>query len=164
MRINAIVATDENHAIGKDNQIPWYLPADLKYFKKTTLNHHILMGRKSFLSIGRPLPRRVNMVLTRDPFFTANGVVVVHSVDEALDIAKKAGEEEFFVIGGGEIYRQCLSITDRVFRTLVHTEVEGDTFFPELPPEEWKLISEEKHQPDDRNKFHYSFQIYERKR
>ncbi len=164
MRINAIVATDKNNVIGKDNQIPWYLPADLKYFKRQTLNHHIFMGRKSFLSIGKPLPRRVNMVLTRDPFFSANGVVVVHSVDEALDIARKAGEDEFFIIGGGEIYNLCLPITERVFRTLVKAEVEGDTFFPELPAEEWKLTSEEEGEVDERNKIPFVFQIFERRK
>jgi dihydrofolate reductase len=162
MIISAIVATAKNNVIGKDNQIPWYLPADLKYFKKTTLNHHVIMGRKSFQSIGRPLPKRTNIVITRNAFFTATGVQVVHSIDEALHKALLQGEQEAFIIGGAEIYRQSMPYWDRVYLTRVDLEVEGDTYFPELDPEEWTCVSSEPQEPDEKNKFPYTFEVYER--
>ena len=162
MTISAIVAISKNRAIGKDNQIPWYLPADLKYFKKKTSGHHLLMGRKSFLSIGRPLPNRINMVLTRDPFFVASGITTVHSIEEGIQLAKEAGEEELFIIGGGEIYRQCLPLTEKIYLTEVDVEVDGDTFFPELPEDEWALMSQDPQSPDEKNKFSYNFKVYRR--
>ena len=103
MTISAIVATAKNNVIGRNNEIPWYLPADLKYFKKTTIGHHIIMGRKSFLSICRPLPKRTNIIVTRDPFFMASGCIVCHSIQEALNMAKENGDDEAFIIGGGQI-------------------------------------------------------------
>ena len=163
MRISTIVAVAANNVIGHENQIPWYLPADLKYFKRTTLNLPILMGRKNFLSIGKPLPNRVNIVVTRDAFFNASGVVVVHSIPEGIELARQAGETELFIIGGGEIYRQCMDLTDRLYITEIETDVEGDVYFPEVDTETWKLISEERHDPDDRNKYAYSFKVYDRK-
>jgi len=162
MTISLIVAISKNRAIGIDNQIPWYLPADLKYFKKTTLGHHILMGRKSFLSIGKPLPGRTNLVLTRNPFFTAGGISVVHNLEEGLNAAETAGENELFIIGGGDIYRQSLELADKLYITEVDLEVEGDTFFPEINNEDWQLVSEDHHEADERNKWNYCFKIYER--
>nr|MBS0036688.1 dihydrofolate reductase [Saprospiraceae bacterium] len=163
MTISAIAAMSKNRVIGKDNQIPWYLPNDLKYFKKKTTGHHLLMGRKSFRSIGKPLPNRVNIVLTRDPFFMASGIIVAHSVEEALNIAKNAEEDEFFIAGGGEIYRQCLPITDRIYLTEIDLVVEGDTFFPELPEGQWKLIAEDPHPADEKNKYAYNFKVYQKR-
>lgn len=163
MIISAIVATDKNNVIGKDNQIPWYLPADLSYFKKTTLEHHLIMGRNSFRSIGRPLPKRVNIVVTRDPFFTADGVLVAHSVEEALGMAFDGGEEEVFIIGGGEIYRETADLWDRVYLTEVDLEAEGDVFFPTLDPAVWTEVWREAHEPDEKNKWAYTFRILERK-
>ena len=162
MIVSAILAMSKNRVIGKDNQIPWHLSADLKYFKRTTLNHHIIMGRKTFLSIGKPLPKRTNIVLTRNPFFVASHVLVVSSIEEALNIAEENGEEEVFIIGGGEIYRQSMPYWDKVYLTRVDIEVEGDVFFPELDNKEWRLLSDEPHEADEKNVYKYSFQVYER--
>ena len=162
MTISLIVAISKNRVIGIDNQIPWYLPADLKYFKRTTLGHHILMGRKSYLSIGKPLPRRTNLVLTRNAFFTAAGIQVIHSIEGGIELAKAAGEDELFIIGGGEIYRQSMELVDRMYITEVDIETEGDTFFPEIDESQWKLSSEEYHEADERNKWNYCFKIYDR--
>jgi dihydrofolate reductase len=162
MTISAILAMSKNRVIGKDNQIPWHLSADLKYFKRTTLNHHIIMGRKTFLSIGNPLPKRTNVVLTRNPFFIASNVLVATSIEEGLQLARDNGEEETFIIGGGEIYRQSMPYLDKIYLTLIEVEVEGDVFFPELDESQWKLVSEEAHKADDKNEYNYSFLIYER--
>lgn len=163
MIISAIVATAKNNVIGKDNQIPWYLPADLSYFKKTTLEHHLIMGRNCFRSIGRPLPKRVNIVVTRDPFFTAEGVLVAHSLEEALGIAFDGDEAEVFVIGGGEIYRETADLWDRIYLTEVDLEIEGDVFFPHTDASEWNEIWRESHLPDEKNKWAYVFRVLERK-
>lgn len=162
MIVSAIVATARNKVIGKDNQIPWYLPADLAYFKRTTLDHHVLMGRNSFRSIGRPLPKRTNIVITRDPFFKADGVQVAHSVEEALGMAYDNGETEAFIIGGGEIYRDSMDLWDKVYLTEVDMEVEGDVFFPVLDPAEWRETWRETHVPDAKNEWAYTFRILER--
>ncbi|MCB0706079.1 MAG: type 3 dihydrofolate reductase [Saprospiraceae bacterium] len=162
MKISAIVAASKNNVIGIDNQIPWYLPADLKYFKATTLNHHVIMGRKSYDSIGRPLPKRTNMVITRDLFFTATGVQVVHSIEEALHLAVDQGEQEAFIIGGGEIYKQSMPYWDRVYLTRVDIELEGHAYFPELDPADWNCISSEPHEADEKNEVAYTFEIYDR--
>ncbi|MBK7409953.1 MAG: dihydrofolate reductase [Saprospirales bacterium] len=162
MLVSAIVAVSRNRVIGKDNQIPWYLPADLAYFKRTTIGHHVIMGRLSFLSIGRPLPKRTNVVVTRDPFFTATGCLVAHSVEEALGLALDAGETEAFLIGGGQIYRDSQEYWDRLYLTEVDVEIDGEVFFPELPENEWKLIREEPHAPDEKNPFSYNFKVLER--
>lgn len=162
MLISAIVATAKNNVIGKDNQIPWYLPADLVYFKKTTMGHHLIMGRNCFRSIGRPLPKRTNIVVTRDPFFTAEGVLVAHSVEEALGMAYDGEEQEVFVIGGGEIYRETVDLWDRLYLTEVDLETDGDVFFPEINPNEWKETWRESHQPDEKNEYAYTFRLLER--
>lgn len=166
MIIAAIVAVDENGLMGLDNQIPWYLPADLKYFKKTTLHHPIVMGRKTFQSIGRPLPKRTNIVVTRDPFFAASGCLVVHGVEEALTMASDQGADQVFVIGGGEIYRQTKPYWDVLYQTVVHTRIEVQqdqqaVFFPSLEPERWSLRSATYHDSDDKNSFAYTFKIWE---
>ena len=164
MIISAIVAVAKNNVIGKDNDIPWYLPADLKYFKKTTLNHHIIMGRNCYESIGKPLPKRTNVVLTRNPFFIVSNCYVTHSVDEALEVAKNNEEEEAFIIGGAQIYEQSMNLWDKLYLTEVDLEVEGDVFFPEINFEEWELISEEAHQADEKNEYDYVFKIFQRKK
>lgn len=153
----------ENRVIGKDNRIPWHLSSDLKYFKRTTLHHHVIMGRKSFQSIGKPLPKRTNIVVTRDLFFTASNVLIARSVEEALTIAEENGEEEAFIIGGGQIYQQSLPLWDRLYLTLVETEVEGDVYFPELNPDEWKLVAEEQHRAGEKDAYDFKFQVYERR-
>ncbi len=161
MLVSAIVAVAQNGVIGKDNQIPWYLPADLKYFKKVTTGHHVIMGRKCFESIGRPLPNRTNVVITRDPFFVATGCLVVHSIEEALNLAFENEETEAFIIGGGEIYRQSLQYWDQIYFTEVDINPEGDIYFEPLD-DSWKLKSEDAHQKDEKNEFDYVYKVFER--
>lgn len=164
MIVSAIAAVSKNGVIGKNNEVPWYLPADMRYFKNKTLNHHVIMGRKTLDSIVNPLPKRTNIILTRDPFFIASNVIVVHDVEEALEIAEQNGEEEVFILGGAEIYKLSLPYTDRLYITEVDVEVaDGDTFFPEVDWKEWKLVSQDPHQPDEKNEMAYNFKIYERK-
>lgn len=156
--ISLIVAAGENNVIGSDNDMPWHLPADLAYFKKTTSGHAVVMGRKTFQSIGKPLPNRTNIILTRDKEFQAEGCHIIHSIDEAFDFAK---DGKLFIIGGAEVYRQFLPHANRVYLTRIHTSFEGDAFFPELT-EEWKLVSTDPHEPDEKNQYKYEFQIFER--
>ncbi len=162
MIVSAIVATAKNNVIGKENGIPWHLPDDLKYFKRTTLNHHIIMGRKSYESIGRPLPKRTNIIVTRDPFYTVSNCLVAHSVEEALTLALDNSEEEAFIVGGGEIYTQALPFVERLYLTEIDLEVEGTVHFPELNMDEWKLISSEAHKADEKNEHDYVFKVLER--
>lgn len=165
MTVSAIVAISNNRVIGSDNDIPWYLPADLKYFKKVTLNHHIIMGRKTFESIGRPLPKRTNVVLTRDMFFIATNCIVAHSIDHALNLAADNGEEEAFIIGGGQIYELAMPMIDRLYLTEVAIDIPEDkpvVKFPELPAGEWKEVSSEAHAPDEKNQYGYVFKVFER--
>jgi dihydrofolate reductase len=159
MNISCIVAIAKNRVIGKDNDIPWYLPADLQYFKKTTLEHHIIMGRNCYASIGRPLPKRTNVIVTRDPFFISSNCLVARNIPEALRLAHENGETEAFIIGGGQIYDQTQSLWDTLYLTEVDLEVEGDTFFPDIDRSEWQLISEEKHLKDEKNEYDYTFKI-----
>ncbi len=163
MKISSIVAVGKNNIIGKDNQIPWYLPDDLKWFKKNTLGHAVIMGRKCFESIGRPLPKRTNIIITRDIFYLAQGCEVVHSLGEALQLAENEGETEAFIIGGGEIYQQSMDICDKIYLTEVDIDADGDVFFPNLELSEWKLIFEETHLKDEKNEWNYTFKILERK-
>ena len=163
MIVSAIVAVAKNRVIGRDNDIPWYLPADLKYFKRTTLDHHIIMGRKSFESIGKPLPKRTNIIITRNPFFIASNCLIANTIEEALEIAFDHNETEAFIIGGGEIYRQSLPFLDRIYLTEVDIEPEGQVLFPELNSDEWITVSEESHQADEKNEYDYVFKVLERK-
>lgn len=163
MKISCIVAVAQNLVIGKDNDIPWYLPADLQYFKKRTLGHHIIMGRKCYTSIGRPLPKRTNVIITRDPFFISTNCVVTHSIPEALEQAHANGEEEAFIIGGGTIYEQTADLWDKLYLTEVDLKVEGDIYFPTLEMDQWRLTSEEAHKADEKNEHDYTFKVYERK-
>ncbi len=162
MLVSAIVAVAKNNVIGKDNGIPWYLPADLAWFKRTTMGHHVIMGRNSFRSIGRPLPKRTNVVITRDPYFSAEGVLVAHSIEEALGIAYDNGETEAFIIGGGAIYRDSLELWDRLYLTEVDIQPEGDVFFPEFDPGDWRESWREAHEPDAKNEHGYIFRILDR--
>ncbi len=163
MIVSTIVATAKNNVIGKDNDIPWYLPADLKYFKKTTLNHHIIMGRNCYESIGKPLPKRTNMILTRNPFYIVSNCYVLHSLEEALKIAEENGEEEAFIIGGAQIYELGMKYSDKLYLTEVDLEVEGDIIFPEINMDEWELLNEEAHEADEKNEHSYTFKIFQRK-
>lgn len=163
MIVSAIVATAKNNVIGKDNDIPWYLPDDLKYFKAKTLGHHVIMGRKSYESIGRPLPKRTNIVVTRNLFFIASNCLITHTVEEALALAQENDEEEVFIIGGAQIYELSLPYLDRLYLTEVDLEVEGDTFFPQLNMAEWQLVSEDPRKASGKNEHDYNFKIFERK-
>lgn len=166
-RLSLVVAAAENGVIGREGDLPWRLPADLGRFKRLTTGHPIVMGRKTYESIGRPLPGRVSIVLTRDAAWTAGNeaVVVVTSLDRAIEAALQAegvSTDEAFVIGGGEVYRLALSHADRVHRTRVHTEVEGDATFPNLDESEWRLASSEKHPADEKNEHDCTFEVWER--
>jgi dihydrofolate reductase len=163
MIISCIVATAHENVIGKNNQIPWYLPADLKYFKKVTTGHHIIMGRNCFESIGRPLPNRTNIIITRDAFFMSSNCLIARSIKEALEIAMENSEEEAFIIGGGQIYEQSQGLWDKLYLTEVDVKVDGDVFFPAIDPNEWTMMSEECHQKDEKNEFDYCFRLYDRR-
>jgi dihydrofolate reductase len=156
--ISLIVATGENWVIGLNNQMPWHLPADLAYFKKTTTGHAVVMGRKTFESIGRPLPNRTNIILTRDQGFQAEGCQVIHSLETALQYSQ---QEDLFIIGGAQVYEQFLPHASRVYLTFIDQSFTGDTFFPELN-DQWLLVSTEKHNPDEKNKYRYEFRVYDK--
>ncbi len=161
MRLSAIFALSDNRVIGRDNQLPWHLPADLAHFKKITLSHPIVMGRKTHESIGRPLPGRQNIVVTRDLKYEAPGCIVVHTIQSALFIAEEA--EELFIIGGEELYRALLPQTQRLYVTEVHAQIEGDAYFPEINPKDWSEVEREDH-PADADHIHpYSFRVLDRK-
>tara|TARA_B110000971_G_scaffold16174_1_gene14943 strand:+ start:1085 stop:1585 length:501 start_codon:yes stop_codon:yes gene_type:complete len=166
MKVALIVAAAENHVIGKDNDLIWNLPKDMKFFKETTKGHFVIMGRKNFESIPqkyRPLPNRTNVVVTRQKDYLAEGCLVVNSLAEALQEAEKAKDLEPFIIGGGEIYRLALEqqLIDRVYLTRIHKNYQGDTFFPKLN-KEWKLLKSDKHLADEKHECDYSFEIYEK--
>ncbi|MBK6353218.1 MAG: dihydrofolate reductase [Saprospiraceae bacterium] len=161
--ISAIVAMNPDGLIGDQNKIPWHLPADLKYFKKITLGHHILMGRKCFDSIGKSLPGRKNIVVTKNPTFIVTDCIITNSIEEGILIAQQNKEEEMFIIGGGEIYRQSMHLVNKLYLTMVQFNGSGDVFFPQIDYDEWSLISDEKHTSDDKNNYDYSFLIYKRK-
>lgn len=166
--VSLIVAVAEgSHVIGKDNDLIWYLPKDLKYFKDTTENHHVIMGRKNYLSIPekyRPLKGRTNIVVTRKSAYEAKGSLVMNSVESAIDYALRNGDTEPFIIGGGQIYKYVLDndLVDRMYITWIHDSFEGDTFFPEFDVAQWKLTSEERHEPDHRNKHAFTFAVYDK--
>ncbi len=160
MRIALIAALDRNGLIGRDNALPWQLPADLQHFKRTTMGKPILMGRKTWESLGRPLPGRHNIVLTRDPAYRAEGATVVDSIDAALAAAGDA--EETMVIGGGAFYRAMLPRAARLYLTRIDAEFEGDAWFPELDPADWREVAREEHPADDRNPHPYAFVTLER--
>ena len=150
----------ENRVIGVNNTLPWRLPADLKHFRKLTTGHHVIMGRRNYESIGKPLPDRTNIVITHDPNYRAPGCLVAHSIEEALAIANS--DPEIFVIGGAEIYRQALNSADRLYLTLIHAHINGDTYFPEFDGSHWQEVERERHEADERNPYPYTFLIYAR--
>jgi len=162
MRISLIAAMAENGVIGRGGQLPWRLKADLARFKQLTMGHTLIMGRKTWESIGRPLPGRRMIVVTRQPGYAAEGVEASHRLEAALEAARIAGEEEAFVIGGAEIYRQALPIVDRLYMTLVLAEVEGDTKFPGVDWDLWARIESESHDADAENEHAMLFYTFER--
>jgi len=162
MIISQIVAVSLNNVIGVNRGLPWNMPADMAYFKKKTLGHHIVMGRRNYEVEGKALPGRVNMVLTRNPDYKIPGIIVVHNLEEAIEIARKAGETDLFIVGGEQIYKLAMPFTDRIYLTRIHTEVKGDTFYPELDPTIWKEVSCIRNKRDDRNPFDYDFLVFEK--
>jgi dihydrofolate reductase len=162
MRISLIAAMAENGVIGRGGQLPWRLSADLARFKRLTMGHTMIMGRKTWESIGRPLAERRMIVVTRQSGYRAEGVEVVGSLNDAFQAARAAGDEEAFVIGGADIYRQALPFTDRIYMTLVLAEVEGDTKFPEVDWDAWARIDSETHDADDKNEYATVFHVFER--
>ena len=159
-KLSIVVAISENNAIGKNNQLLWHLPADLKHFRAITSGHPIIMGRKTYNSIGRPLPNRRNIVITRQTNLTIPNVELVNSLQEAIALCDT--ENEVFVVGGAEIYKHALALTNRIYLTVVHQNYEADTFFPELKENEWKEIAKEYHQADEKNNVAYTFSTLER--
>jgi len=161
-----IVAAAQNGVIGRNNALPWHLAEDLRYFKRITMGKPVVMGRKTFESIGRPLPGRTNIVITRNPAYRAREIKVVSSLDEALSlaahIARIEGAEEVVVIGGAEIYRESIPRADRLYLTEVHADVEGDAVLPEIDWSAWREVSRERHPAQAPNPYDYSFVCYER--
>ena len=166
MILSVIVAMAHNRVIGLNNQMPWHLPADLAWFKKNTLNKPVIMGRKTFESIGRPLPNRHNIVISRQIESIDNkisNVSRVKSIDEAISLAQAQQPDEVFIIGGGNIYQQVLPLIDRLYLTHIDAELQGDTYFPDYLPEQWQVIYQEDHQADEKNSYPYQFKILQRK-
>lgn len=159
--LSIIVAVSENNVIGKDNDLIWKLPRDMRHFKETTTGHYIIMGRKTFESNGRPLPNRTNVIITRDKNYTAEGCVIVHSLEDAINEAKD--DAEGFIIGGGEIYKKSMSLIDRIYLTKIHHAFEGDTFFPEINMEEWTEVDRRDFEPDEKNKYAFTILTLDRK-
>lgn len=161
MTINIIAALANNNVIGKDNKLLWHLPADLKYFKSLTIGKPIIMGRKTYESIGKPLPERKNIIVTRNQNYYADGCYIAESLEKAIKLANDYSE--CFIIGGGEIYKQALYIADNLYITRVDAFIEGDTFFPEISLSKWQLIDIQKFNSDEKNKYNYSFETYKKK-
>ena len=158
--ITIIAAIAENNALGKDNDLIWHLPADLIRFRKTTTGHHIIMGRKTYESIGKPLPNRTTVIITRNPNYKASGCIVVNSLDAALEIAKE--DDSPFIIGGAQIYKEAIEKVDQLDITEVHYQFEADAFFPEIDTTVWKETKREYFSKDEKNNYNYSFVSYTR--
>jgi len=161
-----IAALGENRVIGKDNDLVWHLPDDMAYFMQTTTGHHVIMGRKNYESIPhkyRPLPNRTNIIMTRQKDYSADGAFVVHSMKDALEMARNNGENEAFIIGGGEIYSIGLDFADILYLTEIRAEFDGDAFFPEINEAHWLEVSRLHHPADERHKFEFYFVIYHRR-
>lgn len=160
MHLSAIVAMSENRVIGRENQLPWHLPADLQHFKAITMGKPIVMGRKTYESIGRPLPGRQNIVITRSRYFVAPGCSVFTSIDAAF--ASLAAQEEVIIIGGAQLFQQLLPQIQRIYLTVIHRDFSGDVFFPEIDRSEWQEVTREEYCADEKNPFAYSFIVVER--
>lgn len=162
MIVSLLLAASENDVIGKDNKLPWHLPDDLKYFKNLTWGLPILMGRKTFESIGKPLPGRKSIVITRDQNWTHEGISVVHSVEEAIEKAEGFGAKEIFVIGGAQIFGSTLPVAGRIYLTRIHHSFDGDVFFPSISTDEWRLSSERFCAADEKNAYDHTYQVWEK--
>jgi dihydrofolate reductase len=161
--ISLIVAASTNNAIGKNNQLLWHLPNDLKFFKNNTWGMPVIMGRKTFEAVNKPLPGRFNIVITRQDNWNVDGVIVATDLNDAVNKAAETNCNETFIIGGGEIYNQAFEMADKIYLTRVHTHIEGDTFFPIVDESKWELGSIQEFAADEKHAFAYSFQTWERK-
>jgi len=155
MSISLIAAVSENNVIGKDNKTPWHLPGDLRHFVEKTKGHHVIMGRRTYENLRGSLSDRINIVLTRQEDLKAEGFFVVHSLKEALEMAKD--DSEIFVIGGAEIFKEAMPLADKIYLTRVHATIDGDKFFPEIDEKEWKILEREDFKADGKNEYDYSF-------
>ena len=164
MVLSFIVAASDNNAIGRHNQLPWHLPEDLKFFKRTTLGKPVIMGRKTFESLGKPLPGRLNIVLSqKGDIVLPEGVLLYKELAEAIEKVETEAADEAFIIGGGKIFELAMPVVDRMYITRVHTTInDADAFFPVIDHSHWKLVSDEAHDTDEKHKFAYTFQKYER--
>lgn len=161
--ISLIVAASENNAIGKGNAMLWHLPEDLKFFKNTTWGMPVIMGRKTFEAVGKPLPGRTNIIVTSNPNWQAENTITTTSIEDAIKVANETNAKEIFITGGGEIYKQTMLIADKVYLTRVHTTIDGDAFFPEMDINTWEVIFEKHVKADEKNKFDMTFQTWKRK-
>ena len=161
--ISLIVAASENNAIGKGNAMLWHLPEDLKFFKNTTWGLPVIMGRKTFEAVGKPLPGRTNIIVTSNPNWQAENTITTTSIEDAIKVANETNAKEIFITGGGEIYKQTMPIADKVYLTRVHTTIDGDAFFPEMDEHTWEVLFEKHVKADEKNKFDMTFQTWKRK-
>ncbi len=162
MILSIIVAASENGVIGTGNKLPWRLSGDLQRVKAITMGHHLIMGRKTYESIGRPLPGRTTVIISRSRDLQVPGCIVVGSLDKAIEVSQT--DSEAFIFGGGEIFRAALPVTDRIYYTRVHCQVTGDTHFPDLDPDQWQVIREERFPADEKNEYPCTFTLFERKK
>ncbi len=162
MILSLVVAASTNNAIGLNNQLLWRLPNDTKFFKNITWAMPVIMGRKTLKSLGKPLPGRLNIVITRKADWKPEGATVVHSIKDAINIAANENYKEAFVIGGGEIYKEAILIADRIYITRVDAVLNGDTYFPAIDKKIWRMVSEESFGPDEKHQYAYHFQLWER--
>jgi len=160
MTLSLIAAMDRKRVIGRDNALPWRLPEDLRYFRRMTTGHAVIMGRRNYESIGRPLPQRVNIVLSRNPDFRAPGCIVAGSLAAALEAA--GDDPEIFVIGGADLYAQALPLADRMYLTLIDADFDGDARYPEFDARDWRMVQRDDRQPDRENPYPFSFVVLER--
>lgn len=161
--LSHIVAVSENHIIGTDNHLPWHLASDFRYFKNKTWGMPVIMGRKTFESMKKDLPGRINIVVTSKKDWNAENAFVVHSIEQGIAKAKESDVNDIFIIGGGKIFKETLGIVDRIYLTRVHATVNGDTYYPEISKSDWKRVSAESHPADEKNNYPYTFEVWERK-
>lgn len=159
-----MVARSDNRVIGKNNELVWHMPADLKYFRETTLGHYVVMGRKTYESVNKPLPGRTNVIITRQPNYNREGCTVVHTVEDAFSLGERDGQTEIFILGGSQIYERTIDVADRIYLTEIKAEFEGDAYFPEIDATQWEELKREEHEPDEKNPYPYAFVVLERKR
>lgn len=160
--LSHILAASENNIIGSNNELPWKLSTDFKYFKNKTWGMPVIMGRNSFDAMGKALPGRINIVMTRKTDWHPKNVFIVHEIDEAIAMAKESDAKEIFIIGGGEIFKQTIGMVDRIYMTRVHTKVDGDTSYPEINKSQWKLTKSDSFPADEKNNYPFTFEVWDR--